>query len=269
MTKRLAILAQFDPDGGVPTHVRIHLERLRTFVDRLVLVSNSPIAPDAARDAEALCDKVMGRENTGWDFAAWRDALATEDLTSFDSVILTNSSVIGPLYPLEPVLQTMEAKDADIWGMVETLQRGRHLHSYFLSVTRKVAMSDAWKTFWGSVENLDDKRQVIDRYEIGFSRRMREAGFILDALVPVTPFPRNIRMVSIAAFQDKLHFPFSANRINRAKALHFDLLRDGMPYLKASLVEGKDAARFVGIDRIRSLPGVDYPFEDLKVDSRM
>ena len=179
MTRRMAVLAQFDPEGGVPAHVRLHLEGLRPHVDRLILVSNSPIDPASLSAAETICDRVLQRANIGWDFAGWRDVFASEDLTPYDWVILTNSSVIGPLYPIEPVLRSMEAQKPDVWGMVMSRNKGRHLQSYFLSASSRVLASKAWQSFWASVHDFDDKRQVIRDYEVGFSRAMMAADFKL------------------------------------------------------------------------------------------
>ena len=90
--RRLVILAQYDAEGGVPPHVRIHLERLRPFAQRLVLVSNSPISPKARCWAEAVCDRVLERENIGYDFAArpipkYRQALLTSPIRSACCII--------------------------------------------------------------------------------------------------------------------------------------------------------------------------------------
>ncbi len=261
--RRLAILAQFDPEGGVPAHVRLHLEGLRPAVSRLVLVSNSPIAPDALAGVEDLCDRILIRSNKGWDFAGWRDALATEEPERYDRVILTNSSVIGPLYPLAPIFEEMEAQAPDIWGMVLSLNQGMHLQSYFISASATVVASAPWQDFWNSVQDFTDKRQVIRSYEIGFSRAMLAAGFDIAAMNNLLPFPRNIRIVNIQRLKGWVKVPFSANRINRTVDFHEELIRGGMPYLKASLLFGKDTYRFVGLDRIRCIPGVDFPFESL------
>lgn len=263
MTERLAILAQFDPAGGLPAHVRLHLEGLRPAVDRLVLVSNSPLDPVSMTEAEALCDKVLTRANTGWDFAAWRDALAGEDTARFDRVILTNSSVVGPLYPLAPIFEAMEARAPDLWGMVLSKNKGTHLQSYFLSAAAHVVASDAWVRFWRGVENHDDKMRVIRAYEIGFSRTMRDAGFGLVPMIEPLRFPENLRIVNIERFKGRLRVPFSVNHINRTVEFHEDLVRRGMPYLKASLLHGKDTYRFVGLDRIRAIAGEYFPFDRL------
>lgn len=265
MTSRLAILAQFDPDHGLPPHVRLHLEALRPLVDRLVLASNSPLAPAAAETAESLCDRVIVRPNTGWDFAAWRDALAGEDAAGFDRVILTNSSIIGPLFPLGPILKDMEARCPDVWGMVMSRNKGRHLQSYFLSASARVTGSQAWRSFWRNVEDIDDKRRVIRRYEVGFSKAMAAAGFELTPMIEPLRFPENLAFVNIERLKGRMKIPFSVNHINRTVERHEDLIRRGMPYLKASLLYGKDRRRFVGLDRIRAIPGASFPFERLTV----
>lgn len=263
MTRRLAILAQFDPAGSLPPHVRLHLEGLRPAVDRLVLVSNSPLDPVARATAEALCDRVLTRANTGWDFAAWRDALASEATEGYDRVFLTNSSVVGPLYPLAPIFDAMEARAPDLWGMVLSKNKGAHLQSYFLSAAAHVVVSRAWADFWSSVENHDDKMKVIRAYEIGFSRAMRAAGFDLVPMIEPLRFPENIRIVNIERFKGRVRVPFSVNHINRTVEFHEDLVRRGMPYLKASLLHGKDTYRFVGLDRIRAIAGEYFSFDRL------
>ncbi|MDU8928290.1 rhamnan synthesis F family protein [Alisedimentitalea sp. MJ-SS2] len=263
MTKRLAILAQFDPRNGLPAHVRLHLEGLRPVVSRLVLVSNSPLDTASREIAEQLCDRVLVRENTGWDFAAWRDVLLTETLGEFDRIILTNSSVVGPLYPLAPIFEAMDARASDIWGMVMSRNKGLHLQSYFLSASAKVFLSEAWRKFWASVKDFGDKRQVIRRYEVGFSRAMIEAGFALSAMIKPLRFPENLRIVNIERLKGRLKVPFSVNHINRTVEFHEDLIRRGMPYLKASLINGKDTYRFVGMNRIKAIAGVSFPFDRL------
>lgn len=264
MTQRIAILAQYDPDKGIPSHVRLHLQGLRPVVDRLILVSNSPIDFESNRFAEGICDRVLVRQNSGWDFGGWRDVIGTEDLTRFDRVILTNSSVIGPLFPLGPIFKEIEARDPDIWGMVSSKNKGLHLQSYFLSASAKVVASDAWRSFWDSVEDFDDKNKVIRRYEVGFSKAMSSAGFQLLPMVPPSTFPQYLRFVNIERLQGRLKVPFNINYINRTVEFHEDLIKLGMPYLKASLLYGKDKHRFVGIDRITAISGVDFPFDDLK-----
>lgn len=235
MTRRLAILAQYDPDGGLPAHVRLHLEGLRPVVERLILVSNSPLDTASLDTANSICDRVLVRENTGWDFAAWRDVLACESTNEFDWVILTNSSVIGPLYPLGPIFEKMEARTLDFWGMVMSLQKKRHLQSYFISLSGEVAKSEAWKYWWSQVDNIDDKNKVIRNYEIRLTEYLSNNGFEAGSFVDNPVFPKSIRMVSVYRYRKYFpyKYPFNVNYTNRSVGFYEELIAEGMPYLRA------------------------------------
>lgn len=261
--RRLIILAQFDPAGGLPAHVRIHLAALRPFADQLTLVSNSPLGADRPQ-AEIICDLVMERPNKGWDFAGWRDALARYDMREFDEVVLTNSSIIGPLRPLEPIFQKMAPRDCDFWGMVKSHHRGTHLQSYFLVFRAPVLVSSAWRSFWACVGNEESKRQVIKTYEVGLTRALAAAGFRFDSYIDNPPFARSIRFVYVDRLKGRLRIPWSVNHVNKTVELHDELIAEGMPYLKASLLWGKDVYRCAPLGDLRSIPGVDYPWTDLQ-----
>lgn len=225
MTERLCIFVQFDPHGGLPAHVRIHLEHLRPLVSRLVFVSNSPMRDDAYALAQSICDRVVLRENTGWDFAAWRDALAEEQSEKWDWTILTNSSVIGPLFPLAPILEKMEAGGADFWGMNRSDEVQRHLQSWFLSFAGKATGSDAWREFWASVQDIPNKRDVIEQYELNLTAALSAAGLTWKEVTSSEDW----------RWRPASRFPFVARRNNDTIFAPLALVDRGVPYIKSSL----------------------------------
>ena len=261
--ERLIILAQYDPQGGLPAHVRIHLEALRPCAARLVLVSNSPLSPDARSRAEAICDSVRERPNTGYDFAAWRDVLAEEDMAAWDTVILTNSSIIGPLYPIAPIIEEMESRGVDFWGLVYTKERAGHLQSFFLGFARPLVTNHAWASFWEAVEDLPDKWEVIKRYEIGLTRHFRKEGFRFAAYMPNPRFPRSIRMIDVERLGSRIRLPWDINRAGRTIRDHRDMIEEGFPYLKASLLWGKDRHRLESASFTEKMSDIDYPWKEV------
>lgn len=261
--RRLVILVQYDPKGGLPHFVRIHLEGLKPIASRLVLVSNSPMSSEAQHIAERICDKVIVRENIGWDFAGWRDALAAENAQDWDAVVLTNSSIVGPLFPLEPIMKKMEARGHDFWGMVHSHHIRSHLQSYFLAFSLRVITSDTWCKFWDGVEDLRDKRQVIRRYEVGLTRMLHQADFSFGHLIDDPRFPRSLRLVHIERLRSRLRVPMNVNYVNKTVELHQEMIEAGMPYLKASLLWGKDVYRRAPLQPIKTIPGLDYPWEEI------
>lgn len=64
--------------------------------------------------ADKVAEKVIVRPNIGWDFAAWRDAIAEEDMDEWDRVILTNSSVVRPLFRSDPLLNNRRRKETNL-----------------------------------------------------------------------------------------------------------------------------------------------------------
>lgn len=268
MTRRLAILQQFDPQGGVPLFIREHLKGLRTVAARIVLISNSPIAEQDRLEAEAICDEVIERPNAGWDFAGWRDALARENMSAWDQVILTNSSVVGPIYPLPPIFAEMEGRDADFWGLVLSRQIRRHLQSYFFVFNAAVTQSDQWRDFWSGVRDIDDKDEVISHYEAGLTQALAKGGFTYDAYVPDPPLRKRIRICEFELAGLDLKTPYDCTRVNRTVRWHDELVEQGMPYLKASLLWGKEAHRLRNFDRIKELTAEHFDWNAVGLDEK-
>lgn len=262
---RLVILAQWSPDGGIEPHVQVHVEALRKIADRLILVSNSALVPSARRAMEDVCDDVIERENTGWDFGAWREALGREQLDRWDHVILTNSSVIGPLHPLEPILADMERRNLDYWGLIQSREVLTHFQSFFLSFSRTVTGSSTWYDFWDSVPETTRKNRVILSGEIALSRRLRAAGFRSAAWLPFDRFPASIRVVPAVTkpFRGWLAYPFDTNFCNRSLIRHREILGQGFPYLKASLVWGGNRYLLSSLEEIKALSNRDFPWDRL------
>ncbi|MCQ8279545.1 rhamnan synthesis F family protein [Acetobacteraceae bacterium KSS8] len=75
---------------------------------------------------------VHHRPNTGHDFGAWQSLVRQGCIEGATDVLLANDSVFGPVFPLGPVLEAMERKRNDVWGMTESREGRWHLQSWFL-----------------------------------------------------------------------------------------------------------------------------------------
>ena len=170
--------------------------------------------------------QVLLRENIGLDFAMWRHGLEHCDLGDTDELILTNSSLFGPMFPLAPILERMGEAPCDFWGMTDNFEYRWHLQSYFLVLKRAVLVSPSWARFWGGVLALRDKEQVILSYEVGFTSFLVESGFVPGALAPIqswAPWLVRRRMGLERRWNTTLFHPEK-------------LLAMGMPFVKATLL---------------------------------
>jgi rhamnosyltransferase len=247
-TSRAIVLAHFDPDGQFDPHVHHALAAYRRHADRLVVVSNS--ARRLPPNLTDLVDAFLPRANVGYDFAAWRDGLASFRPADHDEVICVNDSVYGPLFDLGPALADARAAAADLWGMVLSDQntsrsgpRVPHVQSWFLGMRRRLLESDAWAGFWHGLETLPTKRDVVEQNEIGFSARMAAAGFRLAGLYDATTAPP-VTLAEVWPHLSPRHPRRSWRLLRKSRRLPHNpselvwwrLWEAGVPYLKVSLL---------------------------------
>jgi lipopolysaccharide biosynthesis protein len=190
MARRLAIYAHYDGQGEVKPYVRYYLEQLAPFCDELWFVSTAAL-DDGERDkVRPLCARVETKDNTGFDFGMWRHALDAVDLGAWDELLLSNSSMFGPIFPLVEMFDRMASVDCDFWGATDNREMDWHIQSYFLAFRRRALDSPAFAAFWRTVLPYTNKNQVIRSYEVGLSELLVENGLRGRAYVPVeTLFP--------------------------------------------------------------------------------
>lgn len=224
--RRAVIYAHYDAEGKVRGYVTHYLQHLRGLCEQLVFCSTASLTDTERAKAAASCDEVIIRDNVGFDFGMWKRGLAEVNLETCDELVLTNSSVFGPLSPLAPFFEKMAARACDYWAMTSAEELGWHLQSYFLVFKRRVLRSEAFAEFWRCLLDLKDKQQVIRSYELGLSVFLRDSGFSGEACFdPDVVFP--------AAPLDRLFF-----RRGRNMNLYYPelLLGSGMPFVKVDVL---------------------------------
>jgi len=175
--RRLAVMAHYDSAGLVAPHVLRQVDALAEAADRLLVVSTAALDGGAAAALAARAELVT-RPNLGYDFLSYQTGLdVAGDLAGFDQVILCNDSYVGPLVPYQRILADMDAQLCDFWGMTQTERRGRHVQSYFVAFRAPVVRSPAFTAFWRGLEPINDRAEVITRYELGLSRALLGACF--------------------------------------------------------------------------------------------
>jgi hypothetical protein len=138
---------------------------------------------------------VIIRRNVGYDFAAWRDALAVTALPKAETrlLVLVNDSMYGPFTPLKAVFDRFDFSKADIWGLTDSWQHRFHLQSYFLAFGPRALAHDSFSAFWRSVLNVRSKWAVIRHYEIGLANFFMRAGLRCKAAWPYVGLVEGVR----------------------------------------------------------------------------
>ncbi len=247
LTRRCLIFAHFNPQGGVAADLMDTLAWYRPHVARLVLVSTSPFS---SRDRETLltvCDDVIERDNTGYDFGSWKAGIESEmPLDGFDELVFANDSVVGPLAPADGLLDRVSALPQDVCGLVANWERGWHIQSWYVSYKCRAFQSEVFARFWASIEPCDSKQDLIERYEVGLTAAMREAGLTLGALYQpprhvslprrLAIWARNASLREPDRSRENLRILWHLRTLNPTHFLWRDLLRSGIPFIKRELI---------------------------------
>ncbi len=176
--RAVAVFVQFSPDGTITEMVCQQVATYRALGFAVMLVSNSPAFPETAwQAARRVASLVVHRRNGGLDFGAWKDLMpmALARWSAAEEVLLVNDSVLGPIRPLAPIVDAMRAEGSGVFGLLESLQGGPHLQSWFTLVRGRPAITDL-ALFLEQLRLSRSKWKIVQRGELSLARAMRAAG---------------------------------------------------------------------------------------------
>lgn len=191
--RRLLLFVHYNKWGNLADYVVYLLKKIRKLYSRVVFISNSPLSQGELVPLEGLYDDFFQRENTGFDFLAWKEALEREGskrLAGYDNVTLMNDTCFGPLFDLADVYRKMEAREVDFWGLTNhaAMRVGKdsllakngqvpeHIQSYFLCFQRRTLASEAFSAFWAQVKEEKIAEDAIRKYETQLTGYLHKAG---------------------------------------------------------------------------------------------
>ncbi len=152
---RLMIYFFYDKDGIVDEYVSFFLKKFRPFCNEICVVVNGCLTEASCANLESMVDKVLIRGNNGMDAGAYQYAIrhyGYEKLATYDELILCNFTVFGPLFSLQEMFRTMDAKQCDWWGLYRWFIGGehpyRHIPSFFVVYRQKLLATSDFKDYW-------------------------------------------------------------------------------------------------------------------------
>jgi hypothetical protein len=175
---RIALYVHYSANGSISDMVRHQLDLLRQAGFATVFISMAPDIPDDDwQAARRLCALVVQRRNFGRDFGAWHDLMpdVRRRWGIPQELMLVNDSVMGPIRPLSPILETMRAGGEGLFGLTESRQGGPHLQSYLLFAHGKRASADVMR-FVETMFVSHSKWLLVQLGEMRLARWMRRRG---------------------------------------------------------------------------------------------
>lgn len=179
-------MAHYDARGEVAPHVRRQVEALARSVDKLTVVTTAELTGESRTWLQKHA-QLLERPNYGYDFFSYKIGLDANDLSAFGEVTVCNDSYVGPLVPYEDIYSRMASRKVDFWGFTESHRFAPHIQSFFVTFRPWVVDSKAFRRFWTTMVPLSDRWEVIQAYELGLSRVLRDAGFVAGAYFEESP----------------------------------------------------------------------------------
>lgn len=187
VVKRICLFAGYDGKGIIEDYVLYYLQELSKISDVYYLADNEV----KHQELEKIIPYVKGAygyHHGKYDFGSWQELiniLGWDKLSEYDELILTNDSVFGPLYSIHNFIEKIEKdKEWDLCGINAAYDfHTWHISSYFLIFRKDAFLSDAFKSHINSVTKEESVKKVIEKYEVGLSRKMIEAGYTVKNIV--------------------------------------------------------------------------------------
>ncbi len=197
-TDKIAIFLIF-PEYGVQDS---HLHSLRYLVENgysPLVVSNLPLTAVDLTRLKPLAWQIMQRQNFGYDFGGYRDAVLDleSDLPKLDRLVFLNDSSWFPLAGKANWLKMAEDSGKDVYGAEQHRSvdlaaqdqarddqktRPPYFASYAISLGANVLRDHRFFQFWRNLRLSNGKGRTVRRGEHGHSHWLRSRGFTCDAL---------------------------------------------------------------------------------------
>lgn len=171
---RVCIFSHYDNDNYIDHYVQFYLSKLSKYYDIVFVTTSEKVRDKELKKISPYCISYIVKPNEGYDFGAWKAGLdhLSSVLDDYESLLLCNDSVYGPMQDLGYIIDMMDSKKFDVWSMSDSYELGYHLQSYFIHLNRKAFTSKIFKDFWGNFKIYDDKKSLIRNCEVAYSAKL-------------------------------------------------------------------------------------------------
>lgn len=206
--KRLAIFVFYDKDGIVDDYVTFLLEQLSQNTKDIITLVNGKILDSEKDKLIKYSSKVIIRENKGLDAAAYKQGLlkevGIEKCRTYDEIILVNDTFFGPFIPLKNILEEMENRKVDFFGLstggisidgYNKVKYGyipEHIQTFFIAFSKRMVESKIFYNYWSNYDdNYDTFIKVVTQHELIMTKYFSDRGFTYDVYSKTIKFSSN------------------------------------------------------------------------------
>ena len=191
--KRLGIFLIYDPDGTVDEYIEYLLDDISPLFAKLIIVCNGFITPESRDTLEKYTGSIFVRENIGFDFRAWKEAMfkyyGYSRVREYDELVLFNDSFFGPFRPFSGVFKEMEERGYDFWGLTVHGEaptaknmcpygyRPRYIQTYFMVFNKRMLNDEEFRLFWQSIPVYSSILEVSEKCSAVLTKFFSDKGY--------------------------------------------------------------------------------------------
>ena len=196
MPKNILIYFFYDVDGIIDLYVDYFLKSIRDYYDEICIVSNSQIEKGCYERITKLVNKIIIRNNVGFDSEAYKEAIESygyEIIGKLNSLLLCNFTMYGPIFPLDEMFLRMKDQNVDFWGLYldegnESIKIGDainipHLVNNFICFNNSVVSSRYFKLYWDNLVIPTIYEQSIINHELKCTNYFSDLGFTFSSYI--------------------------------------------------------------------------------------
>lgn len=252
--KRIAIFVFYDQEGILDPYVIGLLDGMREHVSFIFTVVNGCILESGKEQLGNHSDKLLIRENKGFDAGAIKDAVAdlaaADMLKNYDELVIYNDTFWGFFYPLSDFFEgTDREPDVDFWGFTEwpgnapddRIHIPWHLQSYFLYIKNRMLHSRNFLDFWNAMPYCMKFEEVLVRYEQSFTGYFTERGYKGKAYYTVEKLGEKKEFNKI---------PYFIYAYDLVRKLHFPILKCKTYSIEGNMADSRKLIRYLDENRL-------------------
>lgn len=185
--KRIAVFASFTATGSITDNILLYLSALTEVCDHIVFVADNDLVDSMLERIKPFTRHIIAERHGEYDFGSYKRGInyASEIglLQSSDELLLCNDSCYGPIGGFGPMIDAMDKRNLDFWGVTHNTVFQPHIQSYFVMFSRAVFLDPLFKEFFASVEAKKDVSQVVMTYEVPMAAALSRYGFKWDTYI--------------------------------------------------------------------------------------
>jgi hypothetical protein len=217
--KKLCLFSSFSEKKTIDNNVKYYLIQLKNYFDEVIFITNTRELNDDSHTFLILHNITLKQvPNNGLDFGMYVHVIKDLNMNLYENLALVNDSCYL-FKPLNNFFDWYQNNKLDVVGFTDCLIKEHHIQSYFVVYSKNTLQPV--KDYFIKNGIIDDRKEIIETYEIGLSKYLRNLSFNIVAMYPTIKGTSNVDIKNInRMLQDIENILLEGIPLIKRKVLH-------------------------------------------------